>query len=75
MRVYAFMHNPCVWESEASTVSLHATLAGAWRALRAHKFAEAQERREAFLMHGMPYDPKWSDRSQSWFIHTFWVQP
>ena len=75
MQVFAFVHNPCVWESESRVVSLHESLAGAWRALRAHKVEEAVERREAHLRYGQPYDPKWSATSQWWGVRTFEVQP
>ena len=38
--VYAFEKNPCFWESEFETISLHFTKAGAYKAMRQRKVAD-----------------------------------
>lgn len=47
--VYALMHNPCVYESAAGLLSLHATRKGAWRAKIAHAWKREVDHREDYL--------------------------
>lgn len=37
MKIYAFIYNPCVWESDPRTISLHKNPEGAQKALEIHK--------------------------------------
>ncbi len=37
MTVYATLYNSCIHESSAKVLSLHATKAGAWKAMQEHK--------------------------------------
>lgn len=43
MKVYQFLYNDFVWESAAYTISIHRTLAGAYKAMRAHRLAKYEE--------------------------------
>lgn len=43
MKVYQFLHNDFVWESAAHTVSIHRTIAGAYKAMRTHRLAEYEK--------------------------------
>lgn len=45
VRLYGFFHCPCVYESAARLVSLHATKAGAWRAKHRHQWQRWEELR------------------------------
>ncbi len=52
MIVYAALHNPMYHESDASVISLHRTLKGAYKAMRKHRVAECIELREMRLRWG-----------------------
>lgn len=50
MKVYEFLYNPFIHESAACTVSIHLTLSGAYKAMRAHRVEKYNEwRREQVL--------------------------
>lgn len=46
MTLHGYFRNPCIHESAAALVSLHASKAGAWRAKHAAMFAAVVEERE-----------------------------
>lgn len=50
MIVYGFFHNSCVYESAPALVSLHATKAGAWRAMHSQQWQEWQDHHNAQRM-------------------------
>lgn len=53
VKLYGFFHNPCIHESMAGLVSLHASKAGAWRAMRARKWELEVGARDWRLHHGL----------------------
>lgn len=69
--LYGYYYNPCIHESAAMLVSLHASKTGAWRAKRRAHFAAAQDAREKYLSAGYPFDL----RSERWFIAPIEVLP
>lgn len=50
--IYAVLHNPMIMESAATTLSVHKTLAGAYKAMKAHMIAVYNEEREFELRYG-----------------------
>lgn len=52
MEVWAFWHNPCIYESAAATVSLHRTKQGAWKAKRRFLWTKATEARDFAIRYG-----------------------
>lgn len=52
MQVYEVLHNPMYHESGAVTLSLHRTLNGAYKAMRAHRVKECEEFRDDQLLYG-----------------------
>lgn len=46
MKVYAFLYNFCTNESCAATISLHFSLSGAYKAMRAHRVEKYNEWRK-----------------------------
>lgn len=46
LKLYTFLYNSCIWESAASTMSLHRTRKGAVAAMKKHK-EEARKEYEA----------------------------
>lgn len=66
MNIWANMHNPMIYESEADVVSLHITKAGAWRAMRRNIFAKCVANREYSLLNGKRYACD-SEMSWQWF--------
>lgn len=52
MKVYAVMHNDCIYESAASVISLHCSKQGAVRAMIKFKFAYIADR----AVHGLGVD-------------------
>ncbi|QIN95243.1 hypothetical protein DLP3_080 [Stenotrophomonas phage vB_SmaS_DLP_3] len=74
-KVYAFVHSSCKWEESPYVVSLHATKAGAWKAMRAHRYAEAVMCREVYLRHGGTYSPLYAGVAMIWAVRTYEVKP
>jgi len=56
--VYEVLYNPMYCESSAETLSIHRTLAGAYKAMRKHRVKECIEHREANLRCGNDYFAK-----------------
>jgi len=52
MKVYAFLHNACVFESAAYTKSLHATKVGAYKAMRRWLIVESMKHRDTQIEFG-----------------------
>lgn len=55
MVIYEFLFNWSTCESAAETISIHKTLAGAYRAMRAHRLAACVEYREERLRFGTDF--------------------
>jgi len=55
MIIYEALHNPMYHESTAETLSMHKTLAGAYKAMRGHRVKECVEHREMNLKYGNDY--------------------
>lgn len=51
-KVYAFLYTPCIYESSFSTMSLHRSKKGAYRAMRGFIEESYREWRESGLKHG-----------------------
>lgn len=49
MKVYAFLYNSDIYESAASTVSIHLSLSGAYKAMRTHRLSKYNEWRNEQL--------------------------
>lgn len=48
-RLWGFFHSTCVFESDAALISLHATKAGAWRAMHRAQWLAWEDAREMQL--------------------------
>lgn len=75
--VYAFEWCDCVFESAFGVESLHATKAGAWRALRERVWQEATEAREGRITYGrlgMGRGEKWN-WAKAWRVRRIEVMP
>lgn len=75
LRLYGYFRNPCIHESAAALVSLHATKAGAWRAKHAAMFAAAVEEREFCLRVGGWLRSRKTLEDQAFFIQPIEVFP
>ena len=52
MLIYEVLYNPMYYESAAQTLSIHKTLAGAYKAMRKHRWNACVEHREDRLRFG-----------------------
>lgn len=75
LRLYGYFRNPCIHESAAALVSLHATKAGAWRAKHAAMFAAAVEEREFHLRVGGWLRGRKTLEDSAYFIQPIEVLP
>lgn len=65
MEVYKAMYCPCIHESGYVTISIHRTLKGAYKAIKAHKIEVFEE-----WLTGSKFGKKYwrSDHGQAWHI-------
>ncbi len=70
MRIYAARYNSMVFESAYDVLSLHWSLAEAYRAMRRHRVNKCVEWRECKLMYGFYVGDSYDD-FQDWDIKVF----
>jgi hypothetical protein len=68
MKVYKFLYCSCIFESSYSTISLHRTKAGAYKAMRHHIMTEYQNWYEDRIRFG-----KNKDLGQKFGCHEAWT--
>jgi hypothetical protein len=71
MMIYAVLHNYCIYESSAETVSLHKTLCGAWKAKHKLQWDAEIEERENHIKYGYPRRGEYWLSIQWWGIKKF----
>lgn len=72
MTVYAFKYCPCIYESAWSTVSLHSTCKGAYKAMKAHRLKVFYEWRNS----ANEYRKDFKDTfAQNWCVDKEYIQP
>lgn len=73
INLWAFYHNPMIWESVASIISYHKTKEGAEKAMKAHKRREKYEHDKMYKnedLKELKGSMKYSD-FKSWFVQEF----
>ena len=75
MILFGYFHSNCIYESAQALVSLHASKAGAWRAMHAARWAHEVDGREFQLLNG-EIGKGWKPlRDQSFSVRVVTVMP
>ena len=69
--VFVFMHNPCTYESEAVTISVHKTLIGAWKACHKEHYTAWLDARKNALTYGNSRDGNGVPENEDFLVRRF----